>query len=115
MHELKITESILEIALRHALPARAKSITDVYLVIGQLSSVVDDSVQFYWEIIARDTLAASAELHFRRVPAEFACMDCQRRYGMDGAELACPECGSNRIKVVSGEEFYVESIEIENS
>jgi hypothetical protein len=57
MHELPVTESILDIAVKHARQANAQRIADIYLVIGQLSSIVDDSIQFYWDIIAKDTLA----------------------------------------------------------
>ncbi|MFN2270088.1 MAG: hydrogenase maturation nickel metallochaperone HypA, partial [Anaerolineae bacterium] len=51
MHELSITESILKIALRHAEQAGAKRITRLNLVIGELSGVVGESVQFYWDMI----------------------------------------------------------------
>jgi hydrogenase nickel incorporation protein HypA/HybF len=65
MHELSVTESILEIALRHASNANAKRITNLYMVKGQLASIVDDSVQFYWDIISKDSIAEGAVLHFR--------------------------------------------------
>jgi hydrogenase nickel incorporation protein HypA/HybF len=52
MHELAVTESILEIALRHAQEHNARHITGLYLVLGQWASIVDDSVQFYWDIIS---------------------------------------------------------------
>ena len=64
MHELSITESILDITLRHARQAGAGRVTNLYLVIGQLASIVDDSVQFYWDIVAKGTLAEGAHLHF---------------------------------------------------
>ncbi|MCA9957781.1 MAG: hydrogenase maturation nickel metallochaperone HypA, partial [Anaerolineales bacterium] len=51
MHELPITENILKIANEHATQSGAARVTDLYLVIGQLSSIVDDSIQFYWDII----------------------------------------------------------------
>ena len=38
MHELAVTESILQIATRHAREAGASRITNLYLVIGQYSS-----------------------------------------------------------------------------
>ena len=67
MHELPVTESILENTLRHARGAKAVGVTDVYLVIGQLSSIIDDSVQFYWDMISEGTIAEGASLHFKRI------------------------------------------------
>jgi hydrogenase nickel incorporation protein HypA/HybF len=113
MHELAITESILEITLRHAEQAQVKRVTDLYLVIGQLASIVDDSVQFYWDIISKDTPAEGAQLHFRRLPIELVCLNCSKRYMPAGEDFACPDCHSEQIKVVAGEEFFLESIEVE--
>ncbi len=113
MHELAVTQSILDIALDHAHKADATKISKIYLVIGDLSSIVDDSVQFYWEIIAKDTIAEEAELVFRRVAASFECLECQTIYQLDGQALFCPSCGSSKIKILSGEEFYIEAIDIE--
>lgn len=114
MHELTITESLLEIALRHANNANARRITDLYLVIGDLSSVVDDSVQFYWDIIAKDTLAEGANLHFQRKATEILCLDCGETYQPSNNVMACPKCRSIHIKILAGEEFFLESINIEN-
>ena len=47
MHELSITENILEISLRHAKTANARQVTDLHLVIVQLSSVIDESVSSF--------------------------------------------------------------------
>jgi len=113
MHELSVSESILEIALRHAKNAEAERITDLYLVVGQLSSIVDDSVQFYWDFISKDTIAAGASLHFRRIPTEVLCIVCQRHFAPDQGNFSCPECGSTQIKIVSGEEFLLEAINVE--
>lgn len=112
MHELAVTEQIKEIALRHAEAAGAERITDLYLVIGDLSSIVDDSVQFYWDFVSEGTAAAGARLHFRRIPAEMACQACGHRYSPEDA-LLCPRCDSERIRVVAGEAFYLEAIEVE--
>jgi hydrogenase nickel incorporation protein HypA/HybF len=113
MHELSVTESLLEIALRHGQGAHARRITDLYLVVGQLSSIIDDSVQFYWDFVARDTLAEGSALHFRRIPAAFKCLECGQQYAPGEADFACPGCGSQRVRVAAGEEFYLESIGVE--
>lgn len=114
MHELSVTESILEIATRHAKGANASRITGLNLVIGQLSSIVDDSVQFYWDIIAQGTLAEGATLKFRRIPVELGCLDCDEKFHPSTENMACPACGGIRIKVLSGDEFFVESIEVQS-
>jgi hydrogenase nickel incorporation protein HypA/HybF len=115
MHELPVTESILEIALRYASQAGASRITDLNLVIGQLSHFVDDSVQFYWDIIAKDTIAEGARLHFKRIPAQMVCLDCETRYSPNEDTLACPACQSVRVKVVAGDEFRLDSIDVDTA
>lgn len=114
MHELAITENILNIAVDHAQQADAARVTDLYLVIGQLSSIVDDSVQFYWDIISKGTLCAGAQLHFERIPATLRCRDCQQTYILARELTACPHCDSVRVEVLTGEEFRLDSIEIES-
>jgi len=114
MHELSITESILEIALRHAEQAGAAQVTDIHLVIGQLATIVDDSVQFYWDMISQKTPAEHARLHFRRIPAELECQTCGQRYGLADTDLACPNCTSLSFHILTGEEFYMEAIDVED-
>lgn len=116
MHELPITQSILDIALKHATQASPDltRITAVHLVIGQYASVVDDSVQFYWDIIAKDTPAEGAVLHFRRVPGRMVCLDCAREFSPKPDDFICPQCGSAHVKVTCGEEFFLEAIDIES-
>jgi hydrogenase nickel incorporation protein HypA/HybF len=113
MHELAVTESILNIAVQHAQQQQATRVTDLYLVIGRLSSIVDDSIQFYWDMITEDTLCAGSKLHFQRVAAELTCQDCHNTYTLNGDLSPCPACGSARVKVISGDQFFLDSIEIE--
>lgn len=115
MHELAVTQSMLDIALRHGADAHAEHITDLHVVIGQLSSMIDESVQFYWDIISQNTPAEGAKLHFHRIAAEMLCLTCNQRYSMQPEQLLCPVCGSTQVKVVAGEEFYLESIQIESA
>lgn len=113
MHELSVTQALLDIALQHAEKAEAKHITDLHIIMGELSSMVDDSIQFYWEIIAQGTMAEQAKLHFRRVPAELQCMTCLTKYHPSDRELACPNCNGVDTRIIAGEEFALESIDVE--
>jgi hydrogenase nickel incorporation protein HypA/HybF len=113
MHELAVTESILDIAVKYAGQAEARRVTDLYLVIGRLSSIVDDSVQFYWDMLSENTLCAGSKLHFQRIPAELLCLECGNIYTLDSELSPCPACDSMKVKVTSGDQFFLDSIEIE--
>ncbi|NSW51421.1 MAG: hydrogenase maturation nickel metallochaperone HypA [Anaerolineae bacterium] len=111
MHELAVTESILNITTRFARQENATRVTDVYLVIGDLSSIIDDSVQFYWDFITKDTVCEKSLLHFRRIPARAKCNNCGHEFQLKEL-MPCPQCDSARFKIIEGEEFYVDSIKI---
>jgi hydrogenase nickel incorporation protein HypA/HybF len=113
MHELAVTESIRDIAVRHAVAARATKVTDIFLVIGRLASIVDDSVQFYWDIISQDTICAGATLHFERIPARMVCLDCNQEFTFEDELIPCPQCGSMQARIISGDEFHLDSIAVE--
>lgn len=110
MHELGITENILDTVVKHAGREGAVRITDISLVIGDLSSVVDDSVQFYWDMLSAGTLAEGAQLHFHRIPAKFRCETCGHCFSPDGLSYRCPVCQSEKVRVHSGNEFYIDNI-----
>jgi hydrogenase nickel incorporation protein HypA/HybF len=112
MHELAITESIIKVAVTAAAGRRIRTIT---MVIGALSSVVDDSVQFYFDFLSRESLAEGASLQFRRVPATAHCLDCSTTSEVvPPLPSACPNCGSPRLRLSGGDQFLVESIEVDD-
>jgi hydrogenase nickel incorporation protein HypA/HybF len=110
MHELPITESVLKIALN---AAGGRRITAIHLTVGDLASIVDDAVQFYFDIISKGTDAEGAVLHFRRQPGVMTCLACgQRTEVRPPLPAVCPRCGEARLRVTGGRELRVESIEV---
>ncbi len=109
MHELAVTENILRIVAEHAGGAR---VTDIHLVIGEMSSFVDDSIQFYFSTLAAGTAAEQATLHFRRIAIRFRCRSCAQEFAPTRLDWRCPACGAMGGEVIAGKEFYVESIEV---
>jgi hydrogenase nickel incorporation protein HypA/HybF len=115
MHELPATQGMLEVALDAARGAGATRIREIHLVVGELTSMVDDSVQFYFDILARGTMAEGARLVFRREPAILACRACGH-----GEEVVpplrptCPRCGSLQLEVTGGQAFRVESLDADD-
>ncbi|MBT8484751.1 MAG: hydrogenase maturation nickel metallochaperone HypA [Phycisphaerales bacterium] len=113
MHELPITQGILDLVVEHAGRAGAARVTDVHVVAGELSGVVDECIGFYWEIISRETIAAGACLHIRRVPLAFECRGCGARFAHEDGDFTCPTCGDASVRVASGDGVRVEAIDVE--
>ena len=115
MHELPMTEGLLAVALDAARKAGARRITAIDLVVGELASIVDDSVQFYFDILSEGTPAEGAELRFSRESGNATCRDCHHQFSVSPPITpTCPACGSPRLTVTGGREFYVSSIEVDD-
>lgn len=113
MHELSITQTLLDIVLEQAETHDAQRVGQVRLVIGEMSGIVDDSVRFYFELLSKGTIAEGARLAVRRVPATARCSECGERFAFERLSWACPKCGAVRLEIVEGKEMYIESLEVE--
>ncbi|MGD0230371.1 MAG: hydrogenase maturation nickel metallochaperone HypA [Syntrophorhabdales bacterium] len=110
MHELTITQNIIDIAVKESPDRR---VTGINLVIGELSSVVEDSIRFCFDVISRDTPVEGARLSITKIAALLRCASCAREFGLEAAGI-CPSCGGRGGEVLAGREFYLESIEVED-
>ncbi len=114
MHELAVTQGILDLVLDATRREGGGRVTVIDLVVGELSSIVDDSVQFYWDIIAEGTPAQDARLRFRRVPMQFECRQCQALFEPQTDEhFRCTRCDSASVRVAGGDELRVEGFDLE--
>jgi hydrogenase nickel incorporation protein HypA/HybF len=114
MRELQATQSILKEGLLKARELNPKRIKSLQFVIGEISGVDQISIQKNWDEISIGTGAEQAQLRFRLIHAEVQCMSCFTKYHPIDGKIHCPYCGSYGAKILSGEEFYLESIELED-
>jgi hydrogenase nickel incorporation protein HypA/HybF len=113
MHELGVTENIVNIALAKAGEVQASKVIQINLVIGELSGFVPDCIQFYFDSLSKDTIAQGAVLHFESVPTELRCRDCATSFQPQDTLWSCPECQSQSVEISQGRELYIESVEVE--
>lgn len=112
MHEYAVTESILEIVQSEADKAGGGRVERITVVIGELSTFVDDSIEFYFQALSEGTVAEGAELIFEKIEARAICCDCGNEFKPNSIYYSCPECHSPVFDVKQGQELYVDNLEI---
>jgi hydrogenase nickel incorporation protein HypA/HybF len=111
MRELQATQTILRKSLSQAGNTKIKKI---YLALGEIAELDPSLIRQHWQDLSKGTSAEQAQLHFRLIQAEVQCMACFGKYHPVDGKIHCPNCGSHGAKVLSGEEFTLESIELES-
>lgn len=110
MHELSITEALLEVVLRHAGGAR---VLGVDVTVGAWTGYAGGSIDLFWRELARGTCAEGAALRFRVEAATLKCRACGCVFLLDGSDLLCPQCGGAQALPEGGKDCTVDAIEIE--
>lgn len=113
MHELAITEGIVEVAVPAAEKAGAKRILEIHLKIGALSGVFPECIQDCLEAVTKGTIAEGAKLVVSEIPVKVYCRDCQLESEIDRKKIQCPHCGGQNFRVTAGREYFVESLKVE--
>ena len=113
MHELPITQSMLEIISNKCKEVQASKVTQISLVVGELSGAVPDCIEFYFDSLSKETVAEDAVLDIKSTTAQLRCRTCSTTFSPQNSQWACPKCQSLSIEIVGGRELYIESIEVE--
>ncbi|CAH2031129.1 hydrogenase maturation nickel metallochaperone HypA/HybF [Trichlorobacter ammonificans] len=109
MHELSLTEGIVDICLRHA---EGKRIISVTLEIGCLSSAVPEAIEFCFSACSADTTLHGARLVIDRVEGRGCCLACGEEQPVVRHFDPCRRCGGYGVRIVAGEELRVREIEV---
>lgn len=106
-----ITQGILSSALEAAEKAGATRIDEIRISVGELTEIVDDALQFAFEVLRQGTIAEEAALVVTRVPARSRCAQCGIEFEHDRYDIICPECGNPFNEMIGGRELTIDSIE----
>jgi len=113
MHEQSIVESLFTLALENAEKEKANKIIRINLVVGDLSGVFEEAMNYYFSFLRIDSIASEATLAFTHTPAILLCRNCKKPFISKNLNFNCPDCKEQQVDIVSGRELYVESIEVE--
>jgi hydrogenase nickel incorporation protein HypA/HybF len=77
----------------------------IYLIVGELSGVVKEAVDFYFSFLSRDTIAENASLFYMHIPAQLRCRNCNAVFSPEKLDFHCPSCNEQQVEIISGREL----------
>ncbi|KGK85797.1 hydrogenase nickel incorporation protein HypA [Desulfosporosinus sp. HMP52] len=113
MHEMSLMGGVFEVIEQTISQHNVKKVIQVKLKVGELTNAEPDALQMAFEAYSKDTIAEGAELIIERVGVNALCMNCQSEFSVKSMFFLCPNCGNSNIKIISGEELLLESMEVE--
>jgi hydrogenase nickel incorporation protein HypA/HybF len=113
MHEATIVQSLLDAAVDCLHDNGGKRITGVRVLVGQLSGVVPEALEFAFSCMRKGTPAEDAALEIRFLKAQYLCGSCNGSIENEDGCVQCPFCLSLDLSVSQGFELHLESVEIE--
>lgn len=110
MHELSLCISIHGIVAR---AAAGRPVEVVNVQVGQLRQVVPETLSYCWTIVCEGGELDGSRLAIESIPVVVECADCAATTRIhETLLLLCGICGSGRIRLLSGQEFLITSLDL---
>ena len=113
MHELSLCEGIVEIIETEAQSKGFKTVTNVWLEIGQLAAVDEQAMRFCFDVVVKNTVAESSQLHIISLPGQGWCLTCAKTVPVQARFEPCPSCGGFEVQITQGEELRIKELEVD--
>lgn len=112
MHEYPITCEILKIAQEFAQKNSAQRVIEIGLVVGDDSGFIGDSIQMYFEELAKNTVCEGANVIIQHIRPKMKCTACETLFERKWLSFECPRCQAVGKPTDIGKEFYMEYIKV---
>ena len=124
MHELSVMNQVADSIIRLAKEKQAIKVETVRIQVGELTFLVNDQLEFAWEIYTRNLgpPLEGAVLTLERIKARGSCPTCRYLGPLKVVEfpeshfstpvLDCPECGEV-VEVTEGRDLIIRDIKLQ--
>lgn len=113
MHEMTLVSSIFNVLNDKIREFNVNRVIQVKLMVGDMTGVEDATLRSCFEVYAEATPVEGANLVIEHVPVKGRCRSCGSEFAIRGFNFLCPECENSGVKIISGKELYIDSIEVE--
>ncbi|MCJ7695630.1 MAG: hydrogenase maturation nickel metallochaperone HypA [Anaerolineaceae bacterium] len=118
MHEISIAGGIIDIALDYAKKQNAESVKEVWLEVGELTSLNPDQLQFIFQNLTKNTVLEGARFRIDMIKPVIECNQCSYHGGIKFFQalhyvlpvIHCPACDSTDVEILAGRDCTVKNV-----
>jgi hydrogenase nickel incorporation protein HypA/HybF len=113
MHELSLTEALIELVEEESRKQGYSRVRAVYVEIGAMSTVEPEAMRFCFDAVTKGTIAEGATFGIVTVPGRGWCPDCATTVPVLERFAPCVECGNFCVQATSGDDLRLKELEVE--
>ena len=113
MHEFSIIQGLIQEVNEYIARENYESVLKISLEIGQMSGVVQDALEFAWDVSTKETTLDGVLLDISIVPVKAGCRKCLKEFQVEGYCFSCPHCKSPDLNILSGYELKIKEMDVE--
>lgn len=121
MHEFSVMSNLVEVVMDEARKHNASRVTEVHLLVGQLTLLGKEQLLFVYQVLSDNDLLRGSKLLIDEQKAIVRCREC----GFEGnleivndpidhlifPKFSCPKC-DGRIEIIKGRECIVSNVKM---
>ncbi len=121
MHEVSVVSDIVNAILKELEKHNAERVEEVTLVIGDLTNLGEEQMEFAYEIVTKGTILEGSKLIIEKEEIRVLCKKCGYEGEVENLQsdydnhfipiLSCPKCKGD-VKVTAGQTCCVKNLRI---
>jgi hydrogenase nickel incorporation protein HypA/HybF len=112
VHEFSVCQALLTQVTDIAIECGASAVVRILVELGPLSGVEPTLLTRAFEVARAGSCAAGAELSIETMTIRISCLSCGAESQTPPNRLLCASCGGYRMRVLSGDELRLRSVEL---
>jgi hydrogenase nickel incorporation protein HypA/HybF len=110
MHEVSVATALIRSVLAHKAERNLSRISQIVIRIGPLSGIMPEALQFAYDSLRQGTLLQDTELVMQESGMNTECRHCHHAFDHPLMPDRCPRCGSEDLRILGGDEFYIQHL-----
>ena len=112
MHEFKLVKREVE---RIKDKTNGKNVSKIVFALGRLAHGTPGSIREAFKVATLNTSLFNAVVEVIMIDSKVKCSSCDNIFSAEGEfNFSCPKCSSSSNELISGNECYIDRIEILN-